>query len=166
MMATIWDWERGEVVRTIDTSANLVAFDSTGARIATSRLVEAIVDVWDAQTGDRVATLTGPASDRGPHLQPGWLDRGDRATATERCGCGTLRRGSSGWCSGVTGRQVVHVVFGPDGSTLTSVSEDGIVRVWALDLDDLIGIADERLTRELSDDECRQYLHLERCPAA
>ena len=79
MMATIWDWERGEVVRTIDTSANLVAFDPTGTRIATSRLVEGIVDVWDAETGDRVATLTGPGSDRGPHLQPGWLDRGDRA---------------------------------------------------------------------------------------
>ena len=64
------------------------------------------------------------------------------------------------------GRYVGHVVFGPDGSTLTSVSEDGIVRVWALDLDDLIGIAGERLTRELSDDECRQYLHLDSCPDA
>ena len=36
---------------------------------------------------------------------------------------------------------------------------DGVVRVWALDLDDLIGIAETQVTRELSDDECRQYLH-------
>ena len=34
------------------------------------------------------------------------------------------------------------------------------------DLDDLIAIANERLTRGFTDDECRQYLHLERCPAA
>jgi hypothetical protein len=35
-----------------------------------------------------------------------------------------------------------------------------VVRVWALDLDDLIAIARREVTRELTDDECRQYLHL------
>jgi hypothetical protein len=37
------------------------------------------------------------------------------------------------------------------------------VRVWALDLDDLIGIAEGELTRDLTEEECRQYLH-EPCP--
>ena len=41
---------------------------------------------------------------------------------------------------------------------LASVDEDGLVRVWALDLDDLITIAKDRLTRTLTDAECRQYL--------
>jgi hypothetical protein len=37
--------------------------------------------------------------------------------------------------------------------------------VWALDLDDLIAIAAAELTRGLTDDECRQYLHQpEGCP--
>ena len=45
------------------------------------------------------------------------------------------------------------------------MADDGIVRVWALDLDDLIAIAHDRLTRTLSDDECRHYLHRERCPS-
>jgi hypothetical protein len=31
--------------------------------------------------------------------------------------------------------------------------------VWALDLDDLIRIAEGELTRELTEAECRQYLH-------
>jgi len=38
--------------------------------------------------------------------------------------------------------------------------------VWALDLDDLIEIAHENVTRDLTDEECRAYLHLEQCPSA
>ena len=58
------------------------------------------------------------------------------------------------------------VVFSPDGSRLAAIDDDGVVRVWALDLDDLVAIATERVTRNLTDDECRQYLHVERCPEA
>ena len=46
------------------------------------------------------------------------------------------------------------------------MDDNGLVRVWALDLDDLIAIANERLARWFSADECRQYLHVERCPDA
>ena len=51
--------------------------------------------------------------------------------------------------------------FSPDGKRLASATPDGVVRVWALDLDELIAIAEAELTRGLTDDECRQYLHLE-----
>ena len=51
--------------------------------------------------------------------------------------------------------------FSPDGKRLASAAPDGVVRVWALDLDELIAIAEDELTRPLTDDECRQYLHLE-----
>jgi hypothetical protein len=37
------------------------------------------------------------------------------------------------------------------------------VRVWALDTDDLIEVADHEITRTLTDEECRQYLHAA-CP--
>jgi len=42
---------------------------------------------------------------------------------------------------------------------------DGNLRIWALELDDLITIARSELTRALSDAECRQYLHLDACPS-
>jgi WD40 repeat protein len=68
----------------------------------------------------------------------------------------------------LTGRQDVvlrghegavwDIDFSPDGSKLASSSPEGIVRVWALDLDDLIAIAKRNVTRGLTAAECRQYL--------
>ncbi|HSK97555.1 MAG TPA: hypothetical protein VK891_13125 [Euzebyales bacterium] len=58
---------------------------------------------------------------------------------------------------------VVSAVFSDDGERLATADVDGTVRVWAIDLDDLIAIARGRLTRALTDEECRQYLHVSRC---
>ena len=69
MEVTIWDWERGEVVRTIDTSAAVVVFDPTGTRIATSRRVEGIADIWDARTGDSAGDAHRARRDPGHRLQ-------------------------------------------------------------------------------------------------
>ena len=40
------------------------------------------------------------------------------------------------------------------------------MRVWALDVDELVDIATRELTRDFTDDECRQYLHAESCSSA
>jgi WD40 repeat protein len=53
--------------------------------------------------------------------------------------------------------------FSRDGSKLASASPDGTVRVWALDLVDLIGIAKRNVTRDLTPEECRQYLRVDEC---
>jgi WD40 repeat protein len=62
------------------------------------------------------------------------------------------------------GATVFSVAFSPDGSRLASVGTEGIVRVWTLDLDELIEIAKDELTRTLTDEECQRYLHIKRCP--
>jgi hypothetical protein len=43
---------------------------------------------------------------------------------------------------------------------------DGVARVWAVDLDDLVELARDEVTRTLTDGECRQYLRQESCDAA
>ena len=60
---------------------------------------------------------------------------------------------------------IKNLAFSPDGSRLASISDEGKIRVWALDLDDLIGIAEREVTRTFTDEECRQYLHLDGCPS-
>jgi WD40 repeat protein len=62
-----------------------------------------------------------------------------------------------------SGCSVDDVAFSPDGNTPASTTCGG-VRIWALDIDDLLEIARQNVTRTLPDEECQQYLHLDRCP--
>ena len=61
---------------------------------------------------------------------------------------------------------VGDVEFSPDGKLLASASWDGTVRLHLVELDDLIELALERLTRWFKPEECVEYLHTETCPPA
>jgi len=61
---------------------------------------------------------------------------------------------------------VEGVAFSPDGTKLASTSWCDGVRIWALDIDDLLQIARQEVARPLTDEECRQYLHVDQCPQA
>ena len=63
---------------------------------------------------------------------------------------------------------VLDAQFSPDGKRV-AVSyafrgAPGGVRVLALDLADIVAIAQSRVTRALTNDECQKYLHLDKCP--
>jgi WD40 repeat protein len=158
----LWDWVRGDIVTRIGVVAEGLAFDPTGRRIATGPLFGP-AKVWDTDSGRQVATLAGHT---GAIFDIDYsLDGARIATASAD---GTVRLWDSD--SGVQtlvlrGHKSVvwDVAFSPDGSKLASSSSDGTVRVWALDLDDLIAIAKRELTRGLTEEECRQYLHTDRC---
>lgn len=57
-----------------------------------------------------------------------------------------------------------NVAFSPDGRLLAASSGDGKVRIFLLPADELIAAARGRVTRSLSEAECRQYLHVDSCP--
>ena len=55
----------------------------------------------------------------------------------------------------------LRVALSPDGRLLAGVRQRQpvpFVHVWALDPEHLLRIARERVTRSLTDDECRRYL--------
>jgi WD40 repeat protein len=61
--------------------------------------------------------------------------------------------------------------FTPDGTRLIVAGQDGTVSsdqtvgIYFLRLDDLIAVAKSRLTRSLTNEECKQYLHMNQCPS-
>jgi WD40 repeat protein len=158
----IWDWERGDVVRTIRREAQKVSFDPTGSRIAMVSS-EGLAEIWDVDSGTRVAELAG----RSGGLNA--LDYSPDGSLVATAGLdGTVRlfdgqTGSQRLVLRGSGCSVEDVAFSPDGATLASTACGG-VRIWALDIDDLLEIARQNVTRSLTDEECRQYLHLDRCP--
>jgi len=157
----IWDWEQGALVRTIGRDAQRIAFDPNGSRIAMVSS-EGLAEIWDVDTGMRVAELAGRSgglnaldySPDGSLLATAGLDGTvrlfDGQTGSQRL----VLRGSG--CS------ADEVAFSPDGTTLASTTCGG-VRIWALDIDDLLKIAGRNVTRSLTDEECRQYLRIDRC---
>jgi WD40 repeat protein len=159
---TIWEAETGRAVRKIptDTQHFALAFDPSGASLAAGR-GDGFVNVYDVDGGERV--LRFPASE-GPVDGVAYSPDGETIATGGDDGSVRLfdaRNGTQLLILPGHRYLVTGIGFSPDGTRLVSASPDGVVRVWALDLDDLIRIARTQVTRELSDDECRQYLHLQ-----
>jgi DNA-binding SARP family transcriptional activator/WD40 repeat protein len=159
---TIWDLEREVVLTTIDgVGHEQLAFSPDGARIVTAS-TEGPATVWDVGSGERLGELQGNISHVtfspdgatiAASLEDATLRLYDAQTYEQQL---VLRvdEGRSPW-----------IDFSPDSSMLVSGDGYAKMRVWALDIDDLLEIARREVTRSLTKEECRQYLRLDRCPA-
>ena len=59
---------------------------------------------------------------------------------------------------------VQNVAFNADGTRLVTSALDAVSRVHVLPIEELIALARSRVTRSLTTEECRTYLHVEQCP--
>jgi WD40 repeat protein len=120
-----------------------LAFSADGSMFAAASSTDGSVRIWDADTGEQQLVLHSPHGSRVDTSSPEALD--ERARSPD---------------SGV----LPGIAFSPDGAKLIQASADGPVWIWPLDLDELMQFVNAGLTRTLTDDECQQYLHLDRCP--
>ena len=159
---TIWDWEQGTLVRSID-AEELVDFDPGGSRIVTVGH-NGRPEIRDVENGRRLAVLAGQSGDlQDVAFSPG---RALVATAGQDGRVRLFKADTGAQHLVLPGHacEVDDLAFSPDGTKLASSSTCDGVRIWALDIDDLLEIARQNVTRSLTDEECRQYLHVDRCP--
>jgi WD40 repeat protein len=122
------------------------------------------VEIRDVGNGKRVAVLHGPS---GGVTDVAFSSDGSRVAVANADGTVRLFKADTGarlFVLPSSGCAVGSVAFSPDGTKLASTSPCDGVRIWALDIDDLLEIARREVTRPLTDEECRQYLHVNQCP--
>jgi WD40 repeat protein len=125
---------------------------------------DGVITLWDVESGKKVHALSGHAglvlrlafSKDGTRLASASFDRlakvWDVTTGEELASL-----------YGNTGN-VFGVSFSPDENHLATSGADGTIRIYMLQLNDLIDLARSRMTRLLTDDECRMFLHEDYCP--
>ncbi|MDX1614304.1 MAG: protein kinase, partial [Candidatus Promineifilaceae bacterium] len=168
--AKVWELATGGLVATLpDHQAGVTAvnFSHDGRYLGTAGLDNS-ARIWqlDGSEIQTVVTLQGHASQVWDVVfSPddsqvatisfdGSVKLWDWETATERL---TLPGADN------NGREVA---FSPDGTYLAATTGSGLVRIYVLPLDELLALAQARVARTLSTEECRQYLHAETCRPA
>jgi WD40 repeat protein/DNA-binding SARP family transcriptional activator len=164
----MWNWRDNDVVPIIDAAVRGAIPSPSGDLVATWQTTSTAsqsdsVEIWDPATGQRVAVLEG---NTGGVLGIAFNADGSRLATGGQDGTVRIWDPASGEQLLVLRGHfagVFSVAFSPDGSRLASVGGEGVVREWTLELDELVDIAEHEVTRTLTDDECRQFLHQQRC---
>ncbi len=159
----IWDLAAGKELFILSHPGSVygVAFSPDGKRLATASSA-AIIKVWDVTSGNELLSFTAHADSI---VSISFSPDGTRFATASRDGTAKLWDAASGQelltLQG-SGVGICCLAFSLNGNYLFTGGDDG-VRVYALYIEDLVSLARSRLTRSLTTEECRQYLHLEAC---
>jgi WD40 repeat protein len=131
----IWDAVTGAPLETIEGKFSSPTFSPDGFTIAAGA-ADGTVRIWDTATGEELLTLHG-------HPSQVWHVSNQELPEPA---------GAAGFA------------FSSDGKQL-AVGGTPYLRVYAIDTNDVLKLARERLFRPLSAEDCRKFLHTQSCPA-
>jgi WD40 repeat protein len=163
-----WDAATGELLRMLpaETGALYRVRYSPDGKLLVAGTQEGNIFVWDADSGELVRTLTGHTglvpglafSPDGKYLASSSKDNTvkvwDIATGEELA----TMYGQTGSLS--------FLAYSPDGTRIATTAADGTLRTFVLSTEELVALAESRVTRSLTTAECQKYLHVEECPVS
>jgi WD40 repeat protein/uncharacterized membrane protein len=161
----IWDLHSGETLKMVPAVGGLGTIEITpDGKSVVGATIDGFVTIWDAETWEEIEVFLA-------HTGGSW----DSALSADGSRLVTAGfEGSAkvwelpGWEPVATlyGHQgnVTEVEISPDGKIVYSGSWDGLMRGFLLEVDELVELAESRLTRAFTEEECQTYLHLDRCP--
>jgi WD40 repeat protein len=165
-MVTIWDMATGEAVREIDYQDGVadLNFTSDSSTLITGGY-DGYLKTWDIETGEVVQEIKAATSViQDSSISPDWKTIAT-ATGSNAIRLWDLESGQGVLTIEVPEIDVIRVAFTPDGKQLAVAgSPDGYVRFYALSLEELVDVAESRLTRTLTEEECQEYLRMDACP--
>jgi len=163
---TIRDMATGQTMSEIDYEHNAihVYFSADGSHLITAG-VDGVVRIWELETGQQVQEINADQN----ILQGSSVSHDGTIIATAASGSDVrlwdYQSGERLLTVEGAREGVILAKFTPDGQQLVTSGYDGDVRFYVLSVDELVDIAESRLTRSLTEGECQEYLHMDSCPA-
>jgi WD40 repeat protein/class 3 adenylate cyclase len=164
-ISKVWDINTGKELytMTLPWRAWGAAFSPDGGRLVIGGHY-GVTKVFDTATGQELLNVSGHTD---TVLATAFSPDGSRVATASADGTAKL------W-DAITGRELLtltghagglgDVAFSPDGTRLVTAG-NGTARVYLLRLEELIALAQSRVTRSLTTEECQKYLHLAECPS-
>jgi WD40 repeat protein/energy-coupling factor transporter ATP-binding protein EcfA2 len=162
--ARVWDATTGQelvILQGHTDAVNVAKFSFDGQRVVTAS-EDQTARVWDAQSGQQLAILQGHAAGV---ASAAFSPDGQRVVTASNDDTARVWDASSGQSLVVMGAadKVTSAAFSPDGQRIVISIADGTARLYgceaACDLTDVLALVQRRVTRELTPDERRRYLH-------
>jgi WD40 repeat protein len=164
--AILWDGATRQKLVTLEghfDRVNSVDFSPDDQYLATASW-DGTVRIWEVPGGKEIAILSGHSgiiwvvkfSPDGKYLATSSFDATAKIWNASTGEEVLTLTGAPGGLGGLA--------FSPDGRYLAVAGGDGIIRIYILNIEELVDVAQSRLTRALTEAECQQFLHLETCP--
>jgi tricorn protease-like protein len=159
----IWDWQTGELDRVLSTDESpvrAVAFSQDGQYIAGVNH-NGDIWVWDFyQEGPEGDSAEVQLYNESPVRTVAFHPNGTALATGSEDGIVRLWNWRTGKVVYLRGHQrwVESVAFHPNGQQMVTAGHDGTIRVWPASAQDAIAMACARVSRDLSEDEWKQYI--------